>query len=132
MFDTNVLLSAMFSDAGNPFRAIELADTLGFELCTCREIEDEVQAKIALKWPELLPTYLGFRSRAPFALVVTPAAPDPAERGLRDIKDRPIYRAAAAARVDEFVTGDRDLLEFEGAAIQILTPAAFVARHTPE
>jgi predicted nucleic acid-binding protein len=132
MFDTNILLSAMFSDAGKPFRAIQLAEDLGWDICTCRDIDQEAEEKFATKWPELLPAYRDFRAKAPFMLVPTPSDPTPTEGALRDVGDRPIYRAAAAAQVDYFVTGDKDFLEFAGSAITIVTATEFLDRHSPE
>ena len=48
------------------------------------------------------------------------------EEQVRDIDDRPILRAAIAAKADIIVTGDFDLLEAEISYPKILTPAQFL------
>ena len=45
---------------------------------------------------------------------------------IRDIKDRPILRAAVAAGVDIIVTGDKDFLESGLKNPKIISPADFV------
>lgn len=45
------------------------------------------------------------------AIVPTPPDETESEKGIRDIKDRPILRAAIASGVDYLLTGDKDFLE---------------------
>ena len=46
-----------------------------------------------------------------FEVVPTPAVDVSDEALVRDVSDRPILRAAVAAKADALVTGDRDFLE---------------------
>jgi len=48
------------------------------------------------------------------------------EELLRDINDRPILRAARKAKVDIFVTGDKDFLESEIKNPLIMTATQFI------
>ena len=48
------------------------------------------------------------------------------EKQIRDIKDRPILRAAIHANVDILLTGDKDFLESGIKTPLILTPAEFL------
>ena len=48
------------------------------------------------------------------------------ERAIRDLNDRPIYRAAANANADAILTGDKDFLESGIAMPKMLTAAEFL------
>lgn len=50
------------------------------------------------------------------------------ERRIRDTKDRPILRAAAAANVDIILTGDKDFLESGIKQPKIMMAAEFTAK----
>ncbi len=50
VFDTNILLSALFSQKGSPFRCLALAKMGQFESVTCREILDEFAEKLLIKF----------------------------------------------------------------------------------
>jgi predicted nucleic acid-binding protein len=50
----------------------------------------------------------------------------PEEELIRDVKDRPILRAAIAANVDIIVTGDKDFLESGLTKPKIMSPADFI------
>ena len=54
VFDTNILLSALFSPDGKPFRCLELAREGRVQSVTCREIIDEFQEKLQNKFRYLL------------------------------------------------------------------------------
>jgi len=45
---------------------------------------------------------------------------------IRDIDDRPIFRAAIAAKADVLITGDKDFLEADIKALTIVTAAEFL------
>lgn len=130
MFDTNILISAVFSSSGNPSKSILQAEQLGMELCICQEIQEEAFEKFEQKWPELLGDFKLFFEQAGFTVLPTPAPSEDAGDAVRDPKDRPIYRAARSGAVDYFITGDKDLLEFEQNKVVILTPAAFMETTT--
>ena len=50
VFDTNILISALFSQTGSPFRALALAKIGQIESVTCQEILDEFSEKLLLKF----------------------------------------------------------------------------------
>lgn len=50
VFDTNILLSALLSVRGNPFRCLALAKIGTVQSVTCQEILDEFQEKLQRKF----------------------------------------------------------------------------------
>jgi uncharacterized protein len=50
VFDTNILLSALLSTNGNPFRCLALAKIGQVESVTCQEILDEFAEKLLIKF----------------------------------------------------------------------------------
>lgn len=50
VFDTNVLLSALLSLHGSPFRCLALAKTGVVKSVTCQQILDEFQEKLVVKF----------------------------------------------------------------------------------
>jgi putative PIN family toxin of toxin-antitoxin system len=50
VFDTNILVSALFSQTGSPFRALALAKIGQIQSVTCQEILDEFAEKLLLKF----------------------------------------------------------------------------------
>lgn len=48
------------------------------------------------------------------------------ETQIRDVKDRPILRAAIEAKADVLLTGDKDFLESGVKKPAIMTPAEFL------
>jgi len=126
MFDTNIIISAIFSTEGKPSLSIIKAEESGFDICICREIEQEVLRSFEKKWPELLRDVKRYLAESCLTVLPTPVSADNKELHLRDIKDRPIYRAAKNANVDYFVTGDKDFLEFSQTDITIITVSEFL------
>ena len=50
VFDTNILISALLSPNGSPFRCLELASKGSVQSVTCQEILDEFQEKLQFKF----------------------------------------------------------------------------------
>ena len=50
VFDTNILIAATLSQSGSPNRCLKLAEEGKIKSVTCREIIDEFQEKLALKF----------------------------------------------------------------------------------
>jgi len=126
MFDTNMIISAIFSTEGKPSLSIIKAEECGYEICICREIEQEVLRSFGKKWPELLRDVKRYLAESCFTVLPTPITTDNKELHLRDIKDRPIYRAAKNANVDYFITDDKDFLEFSQSDISGITASEFL------
>ena len=113
MIDTNILISAALSPKGNAAKAFIKALMPPFEPMICDYIVDELHRKFREKFPNRmlqLEAFL-FNALRVIRVVPTPEEEDTAEQLVRDIKDRPILRAARAAAVDLLLTGDRDFLE---------------------
>ena len=69
-----------------------------------------------------------FFTWALFEVVSTPSQEktDEKENMIRDVNDRPIFRAALVAKVDVLITGDKDFLESGIKKPQIVTAAEFI------
>ena len=61
-------------------------------------------------------------------IIATPDKEERSERAIRDVKDRPILRAAINADIDIFITGDKDFLESGLKEPRIMTAAEFYGR----
>lgn len=59
-------------------------------------------------------------------MVPVPTEEQPAEKQIRDVADRTLFRAAFVAGADIIVTGDKDLLESGIDDPKIMTPAEFI------
>lgn len=59
-------------------------------------------------------------------IVPVPGEKDSLEEHIRDVADRPLIRAARAARAEIFLTGDKDFLESGITNPLILTPSRFI------
>ncbi len=59
-------------------------------------------------------------------LVPIPTDESDFEKHIRDVKDRPILRAAIDAKADILLTGDKDFLESRVITPKIMTPSEFL------
>lgn len=128
LIDTNVLISAALSGTGVPFQAYVKAASYPNHGLICEQNVDEMKRIFNKKFPQRLAALNQFLSIAllTLELVPTPTDEDASETRLRDINDRPILRAAIAAKADVLVTGDRDFLESGLEKPIIMTPAEFL------
>ena len=113
MLDTNILISAALFPNGRAAKAFFKALTPPFEPVVCEYIIDEVHRKFCQKFPARtteLEAFL-FNALSCISLVSVPETETEAENHIRDIKDRPILRAAIAGNVELLLTGDKDFLE---------------------
>lgn len=113
MIDTNVLISGALNPKGFVAKSLYKAMSAPFEPVVCDYIIDEVHRKFQQKFPDdivHLETFL-YNALQSIEVVSTPSDETEPEKDIRDIKDRPILRAAQAARVDYLLTGDKDFLE---------------------
>lgn len=113
MIDTNIIISAAISPGGNASKAFIKAVMPPYEPVVCGYIVDEVRRKFEEKFSKHMDELNAFLNSALriIRVIETPEAEDTDERRIRDVKDRPILRAARSARVDLLLTGDRDFLE---------------------
>lgn len=133
LFDTNVLISAGLNPHGVPaqaiFKSIDV-DTFVVSRINIEEFKEKIGSKFKSKQKQMT---LFLQVLEQLADVVE--ASDKVktiERKIRDIKDRPILRAALEGNVDIIVTGDKDFLEDEIDWPMIMTPAEFVDYNEPD
>ena len=129
LIDTNVLISAALNAHGTPYLAYFKATTYPNEGLICEQNVDEMKRIFNKKVPHRIDALDRFLSVALIALelVPVPEEENDDEALVRDIKDRPILRAAIKANADVLLTGDRDFLEAGLTAPVVLTPAEFLA-----
>lgn len=130
LIDTNVLISAALSGNGVPYQAYVKAASYPNHGLICEQNVDEMKRVFNKKFPMRLAALDRFLSTAllTLELVPVPTDEDASESQIRDVKDRPILRAAIIAKADVLVTGDKDFLESGLEHPKIMTPAEFLDR----
>jgi uncharacterized protein len=127
VFDTNILLSALLSTNGNPFRCLALARIGQVESVTCQEILDEFAEKLLVKFKfsedmtqAAVEEVRGFSRLVEITgtLKTVPADPD----------DDMVVECAVIGNATHIVTGDKHLLTLTNhQSIAIVKAAEFVA-----
>ncbi len=130
LIDTNVLISAALSASGVPYQAYVKAASYPNHGLICEQNVDEMKRVFNKKFPMRLAALDRFLSTAllTLELVPVPTDEDASEAQIRDVKDRPILRAAIMAKADILVTGDKDFLESGLEHPEIMAPAEFLER----
>ncbi len=128
LIDTNVLISAALSKNGTPFQAYVKAASYPNHGLICEQNVDEMKRIFNKKFPNRIAALDKFLSIALMTLELVPIPTDEniSETKIRDVKDRPILRAAIEAKADVLLTGDKDFLESGLENPMIMTPAEFV------
>jgi putative PIN family toxin of toxin-antitoxin system len=112
MLDSNVIISAIYTDNGVGFQALEKASKPPYSIVLCSQIIEEVLRFGQNKFPSLLHKIQSILSSCNYDLILLdnnePFLSD--ESKIRDLSDRPILRAARKANVTLFITGDKDFL----------------------
>ena len=126
--DTNILISAGLFPNSVPAAALKKALTPPNTAVVCDYSLDEMRRVIKNKFPTKIHDLELFLDRLLLTveLVPTPDCAHDAESEIRDIKDRPILRAAINADVDIILTGDKDFLESAVVYPKIMTAAQFI------
>lgn len=129
MLDTNIIISAALFPNGRAAQAFRKALLFPYEPLICDYIVDELRRKFRKKFSdrgslleEFLEIYL-----AHIRIVPTPSAAISAENRIRDVKDRPILRAAVISKSDLFLTGDKDFLESSVENPKIISVSQFLS-----
>lgn len=127
VFDTNILLSALLSTNGNPFRCLALARIGQVESVTCEEILSEFAEKLLVKFKfseemtqAAVEEVRGFSRLVEISgtLKAVPADPD----------DDMVIECAVIGKATHIVTGDKHLLALTNPQnIAIVKAAEFVA-----
>ncbi len=130
MIDTNVLISASLNELGVPYKAYVKAVTYPNRGLICEQNVDEMKRIFQKKFPKKILVLDRFLSTALLSLelVPIPMEEDASELQIRDVKDRPILRAAINAEADVLLTGDKDFLEADVAKPLILSPSEFLTK----
>ncbi len=130
LIDTNVLISAALSASGVPYQAYVKAASYPNHGLICEQNVDEMKRVFNKKFPMRLAALDRFLSTAllTLELVPVPVDEDVSESQIRDVKDRPILRAALMAKADILVTGDKDFWESGLEHPEIMAPAEFLER----
>jgi len=132
LVDTNILVSAALFPNSVPARAFIKALTPPHTAVVCDYSIDEMRRVYNRKFPHKLPDFESFLSMLMLSveIVSTPMkeieGSAEGEKKIRDLNDRPIYRAAISAGVDAILTGDKDFLESGITFPQMLTAVGFV------
>lgn len=126
VFDTNVLISALLSLRGTPFRCLGLAKEGVVQSVTCQEILDEFQRKLQTKfsYPEQH-AILAVEQVKNFSRLVTLARIP--RTVVADPSDDKVLECAIVGGATHIVTGDRQHLLPLGKYqnISIVSPADF-------
>ena len=113
MIDTNIIISAALFPNGKVAKAYIKALLPPYHPMVCDYIVDELHRKFREKFPGRtteLEAFL-FNTLKVITVVPTPETALEEESAIRDVKDRPILRAALNEHADLFLTGDKDFLE---------------------
>jgi putative PIN family toxin of toxin-antitoxin system len=109
VFDTNILISALLSTRGTPFRCLALAKIGSVESVTCQEILDEFAQKLLLKFKfSQAATQTAIEEIKYFSRIVAISST------LTVVEDDPdddmVIECAVVAKATHIVTGDKHLL----------------------
>jgi putative PIN family toxin of toxin-antitoxin system len=130
LIDTNILISAVLFPQSVPAQAYMKAVAPPHDAVVCDYSMDELRRVYNRKFPHRIPDFERFVAQLALSveIVSTPPCEEQArnEDAIRDINDRPILRAAIAAKVDAIITGDKDFIESDIAHPAIVTAAEFL------
>lgn len=128
MIDTNVIISAIINPNGTAAKATLKALTYPYEPVICGYIIEELYRKFEEKFSHRADDLEMFLEDAlkVIRLVDDYKQESEDELKIRDIKDRPILRAAKSSKTRYLLTGDRDFLESGICEPEIISPADFL------
>ena len=132
LIDTNILISAALFPNSVPAQAFMKAVTPPHNAVVCDYTIDEMRRVYNRKFPHKISDFERFLSMVALSVEIISTPPEETEgsaegeKQIRDLDDRPIYRAALAAKVDAILTGDKDFLESGITSPKMLTAAVFV------
>ena len=129
LIDTNILISASLFPNSVPYLAYQKAVTFPYRGVICEQNLDELRRVYNRKFPDMLSSLDRFLATALTVLEIIPIPlmDSPEESQIRDVKDRPILRAAIHNKIDVLLTGDKDFLEAGIREPRIVTASEFLA-----
>jgi len=127
VYDTNILISAIFSQRSSPFRCLQLARDGIVQAVSCQEIVDEFQEKLLNKFSYELPQAQAFveevRSYSQLVSITNTL-----KVVSNDPDDDMVLECALVGGATYIVTGDKDLLSLSSYQnILIVKAADFIA-----
>jgi putative PIN family toxin of toxin-antitoxin system len=130
LIDTNVLISAAIFPAGAAAKAYLKSTEQPYSGVLCDFCVDEFKRIVRKKFSKYETFADAFLAAALVSaeIVGTPTGESAGEAAVRDINDRPIFRAAVLSGVDIILSGDKDFLESGIKKPVSLSPAEFLAR----
>ncbi|MCL2298173.1 MAG: putative toxin-antitoxin system toxin component, PIN family [Proteobacteria bacterium] len=130
MLDTNILVSAALFPKSVSAEAYMKAVAPPHRSVVCDYSMEEFRRVFNEKFPHRVPDHDRFVSMMALSVEIVFTPPEEAreesESQIRDVNDRPILRAALAAKVDALITGDKDFLETKIDGLKILSAAGFL------
>ena len=128
MIDTNIFISAALFPTSRASDAFKKALMPPYQPMTCDYVVDELHRKFQEKFPNRMTELEAFlySSLSVIHMVSAPEEILETEKLIRDVKDRPILRAALSSNVDLFLTGDKDFLESSVENPRIISVADFL------
>jgi putative PIN family toxin of toxin-antitoxin system len=130
IIDTNILVSASLFPGSVPAQAYMKAVSFPNYGMVCDYSVDEMRRVYHRKFPDKLWQMDAFLSTMLLSVKIISTPPEEEsvedEAAIRDIKDRPILRAAVKSDADVLITGDRDFLESGLTHPILIKPADFL------
>ena len=126
--DTNILISAALFPDSVPAQAFAKATSYPDCGIICEENINELIKTFYKKFPDKFAALESLLQRIMFSVEIVPVPYDEnaSEGRIRDVKDRPLLRAAIRFGADYFLTGDKDFLESGVQNPKIITASDFL------
>jgi predicted nucleic acid-binding protein len=122
MFDTNVIVSAVYNPGSKPDQALRNA-CRHHELVLCDYAIAECYNVVQRRFPQHAPVLDALMASLRYETAIAPRGPN---ARIPDPKDAPILNAALLEDVDIIVSGDRHFLQLEMERPQVMTAAEFL------
>ena len=128
LIDSNILISAAYSGGSVPHQAFKKAVEPPYQGLICEQSLEELRRVYNRKFPHKIHVFESFIAAAIAVVEIIPVPPSahPDEDEIRDLSDRPIFRAAVKAGADIILTGDKDFLESSITSPKIMRAADFI------
>ncbi|MDR1873592.1 MAG: PIN domain-containing protein [Synergistaceae bacterium] len=130
LIDANILVSAALFPCSTPANAYIKAVSPPNYAVVCDYSMDELRRVYNKKFPHRTQDFENFISRLVLSVKIIPTPADGEitenEGKIRDLNDRPIFRAAIFAEVDILITGDKDFPDADVIKPGIMTAAEFL------
>jgi len=128
LIDTNVLFATVLYPDGVSMKAYTKAVISPNSAAVCDYSVDELRRVFNRKFPHKMDVLDAFFSHMIHSveIISTPVMEVDDEMLIRDIKDRPILRAAIKFGADLLLSGDKDFLESGIKKPRMISPAGFL------